>query len=80
MDRSNRSEIDEAFDTRIEPWAARGLPGCSGNCNQGRGNCPTPKECAPDSVQWLILSDLLKVCAVIALVYLGAVYGARWLA
>jgi hypothetical protein len=79
MNRHERDEIDEACDARIEPWAARGLPGCGGNCRQGRGNCPTPDECAPDSVQWLILGDLLKVCAGIVGIYLAIVFGSRWL-
>jgi hypothetical protein len=40
-------DIDEAFDTRIEPWAPQ-LPGCKGACQQGRRPCLHVEECMPD--------------------------------
>jgi hypothetical protein len=35
-------DIDQAFDTRIEPWQHRC---CHGDCHQGRRQCPHPEVC-----------------------------------
>lgn len=43
----SRADIDEAFDSRIEPWAPQ-LPGCTGACLQGRRPCLHPEQCYPE--------------------------------
>jgi hypothetical protein len=58
-------DIDEAFDVRIEPWDPK-LPGCKGECQQGRRPCLSPEECMPDSLPFT-RSGCLMVLAVSAI-------------
>jgi hypothetical protein len=59
------------------------LPGCRGDCNQGRQACPCPEECAPDGPPftrtgcfWVLTTAVLAWCGVAA-AYLLAVTAAR---
>ena len=58
------------------------LPGCRGDCNQGREACPCPEECAPDRLftrsgcLFILATAVLAWCAV-AGAYLLAMAAAR---
>lgn len=54
------------------------LPGCRGDCNQGRLPCPCPEECAPDGPP-LTRSGCLAILATAVLAWCG-VAGAYLLA
>ena len=61
-------DLEQALDTRIEPWHVK-LPGCRGDCQQGRRPCANPEECLPDSPP-LTRNGLLLGCAAVALTWI----------
>lgn len=51
-------------------------PGCRGDCRQGRGVCPCPKECDPDSPpltrNGCMVAIALSILAWVAVIIVGA--------
>ena len=66
-------ELHEALDARIEPWHIS-MPGCRGNCRQGRQPCMSPEDCAPDpDLVRVVFKDLVRIFLALAVIYLLAV-------
>jgi hypothetical protein len=79
---SRDRDIDEAFDVRIEPWDPK-LPGCKGDCQQGRRPCLSPEECSPDQPLtrngcFIILGAAALAWALVAIAFLAALALHNW--
>lgn len=75
-------DLERALDARIEPWHVK-LPGCRGDCQQGRRPCMSPEECSPDQSLtrnecFIILGAAVLAWAMVALAFLAAIALHNW--